>query len=100
MALIAKVHKREDRTVVAVCDAALLGHKFTEGDRQLDLSGDFYKGDEMDDKAIGDLIRNADVVNLVGEEAVKLGLQEEVITQDHVITIASIPHAQAVVMHD
>jgi hypothetical protein len=100
MALVAKVHKREDRTVVAVCDAALLGQKFTEGDRQLDLSGDFYKGDEMDEKAVGDLIRNADVVNLVGEEAIKIGLQEEVITQDHVITIANIPHAQAVVMHD
>lgn len=98
--MIVKIHKRDDRTVVAVCDSDLLGRKFEEGERQLDLSGDFYKGEEMDDKEVGDLIRNADIVNLVGPEAVKIGLQEEVITKDHVITIAGIPHAQAVISHE
>ena len=49
---------------------------------------------------VGDLMRNADIVNLAGPKAVALGLQEEVITQDHVITIAGIPHAQAVISHD
>ena len=98
--MIVKVHKRADRTVVAVCDSDLIGRKFSEGDRQLDLSSDFYKGEEMDDSEAGDLIRNADIINLVGQGAVKLGLQEEVITQDHVITISGIPHAQAVITHD
>ncbi len=98
--MIVKIHKRDDRTVVAVCDSDLLGRKFEEGERQLDLSGDFYKGEEMEDKEVGDLIRNADIVNLVGPEAVKIGLQEEVITKDHVITISGIPHAQAVITHD
>jgi len=98
--MIVKIHKREDRTVIAVCDSDLLGRKFSEGDRQLDLTSDFYKGEERDEKDVGDLIRNADIVNLVGKNAVKIGLQEEVITQDHVITIAGIPHAQAVITHD
>jgi hypothetical protein len=98
--MIVKIHKKEDRTIVAVCDSDLAGRKFTEGDRQLDLTNDFYKGEERDEKEVGDLIRNADIVNLVGKEAVKLGLQEEVITQDHIITIAGIPHAQAVIVHD
>lgn len=98
--MIVKIHKRENRTVLAVCDSDLVGRKFEEGDRQLDLSGDFYKGEERTDKDIGDLLRNADIVNLVGEKSVAIGIQEEVITQDHVITIAGIPHAQAVVLHD
>ena len=98
--MIVKVHKRGDRTVVAVCDSDLIGRKFSEGDRQLDLTGDFYNGDERDDSSVGDLIRNADIINLVGKSAIKLGLQEEVITQDHVITIDGIPHAQAVIMHE
>ncbi len=98
--MIVKIHKRENRTVVAVCDSDLVGRKFEEGERQLDLTGDFYKGEERDDKEVGDIIRNADIVNLVGPNAVKIGLQEEVITQDHVITIAGIPHAQAVISHD
>ncbi len=98
--MIIKIHKREDRTIVAVCDSDLLGRKFAEGDRQLDLTSDFYKGDERDDKDVGDLIRNADIVNLVGPKAVAIGLQEEVITQDHIVTIAGIPHAQAVITHE
>jgi hypothetical protein len=98
--MIVKIHKRENRTVLAVCDSDLVGRKFTEGDRQLDLSGDFYKGEERTDKDVGDLLRNADIVNLVGEKSVAIGIQEEVITQDHVITIAGIPHAQAVIQHD
>jgi hypothetical protein len=98
--MIVKIHKREDRTVLAVCDTELVGQKYVDGDRQLDLTSDFYKGEERSDQEVGDLIRNADIVNLVGKNAVKLGLQEEVITQDHVVVIAGIPHAQAVVIHE
>lgn len=98
--MIVKIHKRDERTIVAVCDSELVGQKYVEGDRQLDLTGDFYKGEERTEKDVGDMIRNADIVNLVGPKAVALGLQEEVITQDHVIVIAGIPHAQAVVIHE
>ena len=98
--MIVKIHKRDDRAILAVCDSDLIGRIFTEGDRQLDLTSDFYKGEERDDKDVGDLIRNADIVNLVGPKAVAIGIQEEVITQDHVITIAGIPHAQAVITHE
>lgn len=100
MSVIVKVHKKDDRTVVAVCDKQLLGHTFEEGAKQLDLSGDFYRGDELDNQEAGDLIRNADIVNLVGEEAVKLGLQEEVIEPENIIKIKDIPHAQAVLVHE
>ena len=46
--MIVKIHKRDDRTILAVCDSDLIGRTFTEGERQLDLSSDFYKGEERD----------------------------------------------------
>lgn len=98
--MILKIHKKMNKTVVAVCDTDLLGKKFEEGDLQLDLTSDFYKGEEMDEKEAGDLIRNADAVNLVGEESVKLGLNEGIIDEEHIIKIANIPHAQAVIVHE
>lgn len=98
--MIVKIHKRDDRTVVAVCDNSLLGQKFEEGDKQLDLTGDFYKGDVLSSKEAGDLVRNADIVNLVGEEAVKLGLEEGVIEESQIVRVKGIPHAQAVVVHE
>ena len=98
--MIVKVHKRADKTIVAVCDDDLLGKKFEQGELQLDLTSDFYKGDKIDEKETGDLIRNADIVNLVGEKAVKLGIQEGIIEEDHIIKIDNIPHAQAVIVHE
>lgn len=99
--MIAKLHKSKDnRVVVAVCDSELLGKKFEEGNKQLDMTSDFFNGEEKDDLAIGDLIRNADSVNLVGEKAVKLGIDDGVVEEGHVKKIAGIPYAQAVVVRE
>ena len=98
--MIVKVQQNpQKKTVVAACDSELLGKKFEEGTHQLDLTSDFYKGRETNDLEAGDLIRNADAVNLVGEKAVGLGVQEGVIEPEHVKKIKGIPYAQATVEH-
>lgn len=100
MSLIAKIHSKDERTIVSVCDKDLLGSFYEENGVQLDLRGEFYKGRELDNKEVGDLLRNADGVNLVGEEAVKLGLAEEVIDDSQVLIVDGVPHAQGVVLSD
>ena len=95
--MIVKVHKRNGKVLVAVCDTDLIGKKFEEGELQLDLTSDFYAGKELDEKATGDLIRNAYIINLVGKNAIKLGMDEGIIEKDHIKNIAGIPHAQAVI---
>lgn len=54
----------------------------------------------MDATEAGDLIRNADIVNLVGNESVELGIKEGVIDREHVKSINKIPHAQAIILHE
>ena len=98
--MLVKIHKKEHRTIVAVCDKQLLGKLLEENSKQLDLRGDFYNGEEKNAEEIGDLMRNADGVNLVGEESVALGLQEGVIEKEHVLTVKGVPHAQAVLIHE
>ncbi len=98
--MIINLHKKEGRIVAAVCDSELLGKKFDEGKLQLDLASDFYKGEEKDDITVGDTIRNADSVNLVGEKAVKLGIDEGIIDAGQVKKIAGIPYAQAAVVRE
>ena len=100
MSMLVKIHRKEHRTIISVCDKELLGQLFEENGKQLDLTGDFYKGSEKDVQEIGDLMRNSDGVNLVGKEAIELGLQEGVIDKTHVLTIKGIPHAQAVLIHE
>jgi len=98
--MIVKVHKKEGRTIAVAVDSDLVGNKYEEGDIQLDLANAFYKGDEMDDSQAGDIIRNADIVHLIGENAVKLGINEGIIEEDHVQKIKGIPHAQSIMITD
>ena len=98
--MIVKVHKKNEKTLVAVCDNDLIGKKFEEGELQLDLTSDFYAGQDLDVKETGDLIRNANMVNFVGKEAIKLGINEGIIEEDHIKKIAGIPHAQAIIEHE
>lgn len=98
--VIIKVHKKDGKIIAAVCDTELLGKKFEEGELQLDLTGDFYKGEEKNSDDASDMIRNADHVNLVGKESVKLGIQEGIIEEQNVKTIQGIPYAQAIVVHE
>jgi len=101
MGLVVKIHQPDDRTVVAVCDSDLIDSVFEEGNMQLDLTKDFYKGDLLEDaQIIGDIIRNADCVNIVGDRSVKLALNEGVIEEEHVKKIGGVPHAQVVIIHD
>lgn len=100
MALIVKVHHKRDQTIVSVVDGELLGNIFEEGEKILDLKSDFYKGVERSTEEVGDLIRNADSVNLVGKEAVQLGLKEGIIDAKHVNKIKGIPYAEALLLHE
>lgn len=101
MKLVVKVHQKDDRTVVAVCDAELLGSVYEENGVQLDLTKDFYKGDLYESaQEVGDIIRNADCVNLVGENAIRLALNEAVVEPAHIKRVEGVPHVQIVIIQD
>lgn len=95
--MIVKIHFVGDgRKVIAICDKKILGKKFTEGRRQLDLSSGFYKGSEKSEKEILALIKENDILNLVGEEAIRFAVKKNFISKGNIVKIKSIPHAQAV----
>ena len=95
-----KTHHKDGRIMVVVCDDRLVGKKYTEGNKELDLTSEYYQGESMNEQEIGDLLRNADSVTLVGEESIALGINEEVISTENVITIKGVPYAQALLIRD
>ena len=94
--IIAKIHTRNETSILALCDPEILGKKFEEGDLQLDLTSNFYKGEEIDENEIH--FEKYEIINAVGEKSVNLLLKNKLIDQDKIIKIAGIPHAQCVVM--
>jgi hypothetical protein len=87
---------RRGEVMVALCDCKVIGKRFCEGKLILDASKDFYGGDLVTAEAAVDMLGMATVANLVGEEAVKCGIDAGLIHEDAVIFISGVPHAQFV----
>jgi len=89
-----KVHESEARIVVAICDEELIGKKFSEEDKQLEITERFYKGEKEEEEKVIEIMKEASNLNIVGKETVKLALESEIIEKEAIITIKNIPHSQ------
>jgi hypothetical protein len=94
--VLLKVHESY-RWVVAVCDVDVFGRKLKEGSRVLDVSGDFFKGDEMSlDEAKSEIVRcNREdaTFNFVGARSVGLAKELGLVKEEGVIEIEGVPFA-------
>ena len=97
--MIVKLHKTNDnQMLLAICDSDLIGKKFEEGKKQLDLTSDFYKGEEKTEQETADLMRNSYIMNIVGEKSVQLAIKEDLISEEDTNKIDNIPYAQSVIV--
>jgi len=95
-----KIHKSY-RTVVAVCDSDLIGKRFEEqapkGTKQLNITENFYKGDEVDSKKALEILKFQSkedaTFNIAGEESIKTAIEAEIISEGGIGRIQNIPYA-------
>lgn len=94
--MLVKIHKSY-RNVVAICDSNLLGKKFEQGNLQLDLTTEFFKGEKMTEKQvleiIEDAVREDASFNIVGEKSVACALKTSIISKKGIKKIQGIPIA-------
>ena len=94
--VLLKVHKSY-RWVVAVCDEDVFGRKLVDGERVLDVSGDFFRGDEMSAEDVkGEVVRCAGedaTFNFVGDKSVGIAKELGLVKDSGVIEIEGIPVA-------
>lgn len=94
MMILVKVHQSGISEVICFCDANLINKKFTQGNRQLDITGRFYKGEKLPAEKIFSLMLTARNLNIVGKESIAFALSHHIIAKDAIIKIQGIPHAQ------
>jgi len=91
-----KIHKAY-RQVVDVCDSDILGKKFEEGIKVLDIRENFYKGEEKPEAEVVELMRDLameDVTfNIVGQNSVSCALKAGIISKEGIKTVQGIPFA-------
>ena len=91
--VLIKIHESRGKRIVAVADKELIGKRFEEGERYLDITERFYKGKEETEEEILKILKQSTNTNLVGKKSVALGIKAGIITQESIIMIKGIPHA-------
>ena len=94
--MLIKIHKSY-RLVVAICDSDLLGKRLEEGDKQLDMTGNFFKGDEKTKEElkeiIEDCVREDATFFIVGNESVSVCKEVGLVINEGVKEISGVPVA-------
>jgi len=89
-----KIH-RSYRDVVAICDKNLIGKYFEEGQFQLDVKENFFKGEEISEEEAIDLMQDFSkedaTFNIIGEKSVNCALDAGIISKEGIKEIIGIP---------
>jgi hypothetical protein len=85
------------RDVVAICDLDLIGKVFKQGKFQLNIKESFYKGKQVSEKELLDMInhlsREDATFNIVGKNSVHVALKAGIILEEGIKKIQGVPFA-------
>ena len=90
------LRKRGQSTVLAICDAELLGQTLNEGRIVFEVREEFYKGTRTTVEEAVCLIEQSTIVNMVGKGIVEKAIEKGLIHPEAVLNISGVPHAQIV----
>ncbi|RDI71751.1 DUF424 domain-containing protein [Halopelagius longus] len=83
--------------LVSVCDDDCLGETYENGSVSLEVTEEFYGGDEAtraDEDAVVESLTRATVANIVGERAVGVAVEAGIVDEETVLDVGETRHAQ------
>jgi hypothetical protein len=83
-------------TVLATCDAELLGRVLRDKKIVFEVKEKFYKGSKVSVEEAIQLVRQCSIVNMVGKRIVGRAVEEGLVHPEAVLEIGGVPHAQIV----
>ena len=94
-----RLHKvGKNDMLLAACDEDLLGKTFTSGKAKITVSETFYRGESVSPEAFVERMKSVSIMNLVGDEVISLAISEGHVSEENVIEIGGVKHAQVVIM--
>lgn len=88
-----KTYSAKGQFVVAICDKDLLG-KSIGNELKITVKESFYQGELVDENKAIELMKKSKICNLLGKKIVDLAMKNKFITEDNIIFIGDVPHAQ------
>lgn len=97
--MYAKVFRLHGSVVLAACDDKLVGKTLKEGKISVHINPDFYRGEKVDKEGLKNMLKEADNINLFGEETVKVAVELGLADEGSILRINGVPHLQIYKMH-
>jgi hypothetical protein len=85
-------------TLVAVCDADILGKTLEGGRVPLKVSEGFYRGTLAGVEEAIEAMRKATICNIVGKRIVEAAIECRLVQKAAVMYFGDVPHAQLLIM--
>ncbi|MEM1803285.1 MAG: DUF424 family protein [Desulfurococcaceae archaeon] len=90
-----KLHETTMGILIAACDEELIGRVLEEPEKNLrvHITPSFYMGELKTTQELLELLKSADMANIVGEEAVKVALTSGLVHPNAVLRVSGVPIA-------
>ncbi len=97
MSMYVRLHTHDSERIVAACDEDIIGQTFRGNGAKITVDERFYKGESLTEDVFIERMRMATILNLTGNEVVAIAIREGFVSEDAVLDIGGVKHAQAVV---
>jgi hypothetical protein len=97
MAFTLKIHGKDTpREIIAACDSEIIGRTLIDKERDIEfkISEGFYGNERLEWEKVASILINGRNVNLVGNEIIKLAIENDLVDPKNVIEIEGVKHAQ------
>jgi uncharacterized protein len=83
--------------ILVVTDAERIDTVIEKGNVQLDLTAQFYQGEEKTKEDVKAMMLTCSHLHLTGKNAVAIGVEMEFVDTTKILFVNGVPHAQVVV---
>jgi hypothetical protein len=91
-----KIHKVQKEVLVALCDRAVIGKTFREGELRMKVFERFYRGTLLEVDDCDPYLMEATIGNFVGKDSVGKAVELGLVDRENVLTVEGVPHAQMI----
>ena len=92
-----KIHAAGNEKIIALADESVIGKTFSGDNASITVSESFYAGKKCSG-SLEKAIRDATIINAVGNEIVGLMIRKKIVERKNVLEIGGVLHAQVVTL--
>jgi len=93
-----RIHVHEKDRILAACDQEILGMTFRGNGAKIKVSEHFYGGEAVSEEVFIERTKSVTIMNLVGNRVVDTAIKAGLISDQNVMIIGEVKHAQMVIM--